>query len=56
MCSKITLTFDNSSMQSQNVKVRAGRKKKSLTLDRRAYEKGVVDSKQIDLNQQALRE
>mmetsp|Transcript_17171 Transcript_17171/g.37061 ORF Transcript_17171/g.37061 Transcript_17171/m.37061 type:complete len:754 (-) Transcript_17171:209-2470(-) len=42
-------------LKTKNIKVRTGRKAKSITLNRKAYEKGVIDSKEIDLNQQAIR-
>ena len=40
--------------QKNNIKITAGRKQKSINVDINAYEKGIVDSKAIDLNQQAI--
>jgi len=31
-------------------------KRKSIKFNRKAYEKGVIDSKEVDLNQQAIEE
>ena len=42
-------------IQSKKIKVRSARKHKSISLNRKAYEKGVVDSKEIDLNQQTIK-
>ena len=41
-------------MQKNNIKITASRKQKSINVDINAYEKGIVDSKAIDLNQQAI--
>ena len=40
--------------QKHNIKVSTGRKKKALSVDLDAYEKGIIDSKAIDINQQAI--
>lgn len=42
-------------IQSKKIKVCSARKHKSISLNRKAYEKGVVDSKEIDLNQQTIK-
>ena len=41
--------------QLKKIKVRSSRKLKSITLNRNAYDKGVIDSREIDLNQQAIK-
>jgi hypothetical protein len=41
--------------QTKKIEVRSSRKLKSITLNRNAYDKGVIDSREIDLNQQAVK-
>jgi hypothetical protein len=41
-------------LKSKNIKIQTAKKSKSIELNMRAYEKGVIDSKEIDLNQQAI--
>ena len=41
--------------QLKKSKVRSSRKLKSITLNPNAYDKGVIDSREIDLNQQAIK-
>jgi hypothetical protein len=41
--------------QSKKIKVRSSRKLKAIALNRNSYDKGVIDSKEIDLNQQAIK-
>lgn len=41
-------------LKSKKIKVRSARNHKSISLNRKAYEKGVIDSKEIDLNQQTI--
>jgi len=43
-------------LKARNVKVRKAAKRKCLNLNRLAYDKGVFDSKEIDLNQRAIRD
>ncbi|KAL7539449.1 hypothetical protein ACHAXR_009332 [Thalassiosira sp. AJA248-18] len=43
-------------LKSNKIKVCSARKHKSITLNPNAYKKGVIDSKEIDLNQQAIQE
>jgi hypothetical protein len=42
-------------LKSHHIKIQAGKKRKSIALNMRAYDKGVIDSKEIDLNQQAIK-
>ncbi|KAL3783811.1 hypothetical protein ACHAW5_003207 [Stephanodiscus triporus] len=42
-------------LKSEKIKVRSSRKLKTIALNRNAYDKGVIDSKEIDLNQQAIK-
>ena len=41
-------------LKSKNIKVRSARKKQPISFNRHAYDKGVVDAKEIDLNQQSI--
>jgi hypothetical protein len=43
-------------LEERNIKVRKGAKRKPITFDRTSYDKGVEDSKEIDINQRAIRD
>jgi hypothetical protein len=43
-------------LKENGTKLFAGRKRKRIDIDRRSYKRGVVDSKEIDINQRAIRD
>ena len=43
-------------LKEQGIKVRSGRKRKAITFDWKSYQTGIEDSKEIDINQRALRD
>ena len=42
-------------LKTAKIKLRSARRQKSIPLDHNAYNRGVIDSKEIDLNQQAIK-
>lgn len=42
-------------LKTAKIKLRSARRQKSISLDHNAYNRGVIDSKEIDLNQQAIK-
>ena len=50
----ITAIAHHSLLQDNNIKISKGRKKKSINVDANAYQRGIIDSKDIDINQQAI--
>jgi hypothetical protein len=43
-------------LKERKIKVRKGRKWQPMTFDRTSYDQGVVDAKEIDINQRAIRD
>jgi len=41
-------------LKDNGIKISAVRKKKATTVNIDSYEKGIIDSKEIDINQQAI--
>ncbi|KAL3783807.1 hypothetical protein ACHAW5_003203 [Stephanodiscus triporus] len=55
ICNSVITNEEANSNASEKIKVRSSRKLKTIALNRNAYDKGVIDSKEIDLNQQAIK-
>ena len=43
-------------LKERGIKLHKGRKRKSINFDRLSYDKGIIDSKEIDINQRAIRD
>ncbi|CAB9503856.1 expressed unknown protein [Seminavis robusta] len=43
-------------LKEHEIKLRTGRKRKAINFDRKSFRKGIEDSKEIDINQRALRD
>ena len=43
-------------LKERGIKLHKGRKRKSINFDRVSYDKGIIDSKEIDINQRAIRD
>mmetsp|Transcript_6156 Transcript_6156/g.17532 ORF Transcript_6156/g.17532 Transcript_6156/m.17532 type:complete len:606 (+) Transcript_6156:1588-3405(+) len=43
-------------LKTSDIKLRTGRKRKAIEFDRQSYDRGVKDSKEIDMNQRAIRD
>ena len=43
-------------LEDQGITLSSGRKRSRINIDRRSYDKGIVDSREIDINQRAIRD
>jgi len=43
-------------LKEHDIKLKSGRKRKAIDFDRHSYDKGIEDSKEIDMNQRAIRD
>ena len=43
-------------LKENDLKIRTGRKRKRINIDRRSLERGIEDSKEVDINQRAIRD
>jgi len=43
-------------LKEHDIKLKSGRKRKEIDFDRHSYDKGIEDSKEIDMNQRAIRD